>query len=343
MIASFGRDLLGAALHWSGAARAFVLAAQPTGAIILMYHSVAQDEAARFIAPQNRIAPALFARQMAFLAQRRRVVPLSLLVEDIVRGKSPAAGTVCITFDDGYLDNLTIAAPVLEKHRLPATLFLATGYVARAETQWADMLHWLFAHAGSRTLSLPARGLRRVNLAARNDRAAAYRLLHDHLLEAGHEQRTQLLGELAGQLAPAVKPPRLTLDWDEVRALRRRYPLFEVGGHTRDHIDLARHGGEAARLQITGCADDLRRELGMPPGHFSFPYARWCAETRAAVIAGGWTSAVGMGDGMGSGMRIAAGADRFAMPRLDAPPTMTQLGFKTSGAYPDTLSMLGAA
>lgn len=124
---SFRREAIGAAVYWSGIGRAFELAAQPTGAIILMYHSIAADDIAEFVDPPNRLSPAMFERQMAFLSEHRRVVPLSQVVEEIVSGASPSAGTVCITFDDGYLDNLNTAAPILEKHKLFATLFLATG------------------------------------------------------------------------------------------------------------------------------------------------------------------------------------------------------------------------
>jgi peptidoglycan/xylan/chitin deacetylase (PgdA/CDA1 family) len=245
---------------------------------------------------------------MAFLREARRVVPLSRLVDDIAAGISPPAGTVCITFDDGYRDNLTVAAPILEKYRLPATLFLATGYVERAETQWSDRLY---------RLSLPA---------------PEHRRLHARLLEASHDERVRLLDGLQA----AEKPPRLTLDWDEARRLCRRYPLFEIGGHTRDHLDLTRHPGEA-RAQIEGCALDLRRELGVEAQHFSFPYGRWCAETRRAVIGAGWRCAV-VTD---AAPRIGPASDRYAMARVEAPRSMTQLAFKTSGAYPGALALLG--
>jgi peptidoglycan/xylan/chitin deacetylase (PgdA/CDA1 family) len=264
-----------------------------TGAIILMYHSVAPDEAARYIEPANRVDPRTFERQMAFLASPRRVVALSELVDEIAAGRTPRAGTVCITFDDGYRDNLTVAAPILEKYRLPATLFLATGYVQRGEAQWSDTLHWL---------SPPK-----------------YRRLHAYLLEAGHEERMRVLDELPR----AEKPPRLMLDWDEARRLLRRYPLFEIGGHTRDHLDLTRHPGEA-RPQIEGCFEDLRRELGVETPHFSYPYGRWCAETRRAVIGAGWRSAVATEPAR----RIGRASDRYAMPRVQAPRSMTQLAFK---------------
>jgi peptidoglycan/xylan/chitin deacetylase (PgdA/CDA1 family) len=334
-IRSSGRDAVGAAVHWSGAGRAFEMAARPAGAIILMYHSVAPDAAAPYIKPANRIHPGVFERQMAFLAAERRVVALSELVDEIAAGRTPPAGTVCITFDDGYRDNLTVAAPILEKYRLPATLFLVTGYVERAETQPSDTLHWLLTHATSQTLSLPMLGLERASVGSRATQAA----VHAHLLESKHDPRVELLLEIKRQLAPAGKPPRLTLDWDEVRELRRRYPFFEIGGHTRDHIDLRRHRGQAAREQIAGCAEDLRRALGLQPRHFSYPYERWCAETRQAVIDAGWASAVGAG----APLRIEPGRDRYAMPRVEAPRTMTQLRFKTSGAYPGALALLGFA
>ena len=313
-LGAFGRAAVGAAVHWSGAGRAFEMATRPAGAIILMYHSVARDAEAGFVEPANRIAPRHFERQMAFLRARRRVVALSELVEDLVRGRTPPAGTVCITFDDGYRDNLSVAAPILEKYRLPATLFLATGYLERAETQWSDKLHWLFTHT--------------------NLGAALHSRLHLQLLEASHDERMRLLD----QFPAAGKPPRLMLDWDEARRLLRRYPLFEIGGHTRDHLDLTRHPGEA-RAQIEGCVEDLRRELGVEARHFSYPYGRWCAEARRAVIGAGWRCAVATG----AAGRIGPATDRYAMPRVEAPRSMTQLAFKTSGAYPGALALLGLA
>lgn len=334
---SLRREAAGVALYWSGMGRAFELAAQPTGAIILMYHSIAPDDTAAFVDPRNRLSPELFVRQMAFLAAHRRVVPLSQLVEQIASRNTPPAGTVCITFDDGYLDNLTTAAPVLAKHKLPATLFLATGYVERGETQWADALHCLFKFRTRDSLSVPCAGIESTDLASPAARDTARSLLHRHLLESSHDERTRVLKDAERQLAPAAQPPRLTMNWDEVRELRRRYPLFDIGGHTRGHVDLRARRGETARSEIAGCADDLRRELGLEARHFSFPYERWSEETRDIVIAAGWASALGMGDGL----RIRRESDRFAMPRVESPRTMTGLRFKTSGAFPGSLSLLG--
>ncbi len=265
------------------------------------------------------------------------MLSLSALVAQTSRGESPPAGSVCITFDDGYLDNLSIAAPILAKYRLPATLFLATGYVQRRETQWADVLYSLIFRRTANRLSLPELGLPIVDLESAIQNAAACRLLHRSLLEAEHEQRTQWFREIEYQLKPVGTEPRVTMNWDEAHALLTRYPLFEIGGHTRDHIDLRTHTGEVARGQIDGCAADLRRELGLEPQHFSFPYGRWRDSTRALVKASGWHSAVGAGDDL----RIGRESDQFAMPRIEAPRVMADFRFKTSGAFPGALLLLG--
>jgi len=330
-------NVAGALAHWSGAGRAFEMLARPGGAIILMYHSVALPPHARFVDPANRIAPECFEAQMKFLSQHRWVVSLSELMDRLERGESAPSGTVCITFDDGYLDNLTVAAPILESYRLPATLYLCTGYVQRGEAQWADVLHWTLASRTRDVLTVDGTPPIRVDLAAPAQRAAARGMLHRQLLESAPERRAELLADVQGQLRPAGEMPRLTLNWQDIEELRRHHPRIELGGHTRNHVDLRTHGGSLAQREIDGCSEDLRRELGAKPEHFSFPYERWCPETRKLVIAAGWRSAVGVG----SGFRIGAQSDRYAMPRVESPRSITELAFKTSGAYPGLLTIMG--
>ncbi|MEO7335112.1 MAG: polysaccharide deacetylase family protein [Caldimonas sp.] len=274
---------------------------------------------------------------MAFLSKHRRVVSLSELVELARADRSPPAGTVCITFDDGYLDNLEVAAPVLARYRLPATLFLATGYVERGEAQWADALHSVWRRRREHRLSLPELGVAAVDLSSQEASAKVRELLHRVFIEARREERERWLLALREQLKPEGSMPRLTMRWADARALLERHPLFEIGGHTRDHIDLRRHGDDVAQREINGCADDLRRELSLEHGHFSFPYGRWRDGARELVIREGWRSAVGAGHEV----RIGRGSDRFALPRVEAPRDMTAFRFVTSGAYPGALALLG--
>ncbi len=333
------REVADALVYWSGAGRVFEALAKPEGAIVLMFHSVADSEHAAYIDPPNRINPALFESQMAFLAKHRSVVSLPHMLAALRAGESPPSGTVCITFDDGYLDNLTEAAPILHKYGLPATVFLATGYVERGETQWADRLHTMLEQRTASGLRIPELGIDEADVGAGARRYGVTRKIHAALLTALYDERQRLLGEIERQLAPRTLGPRVTMTWDDARELQSKYPLFSFGGHTREHIDLRTHGGETARAQIEGCAQDIRRELGIESEVFSFPYGRWCAETQAIARDAGWKFAVGAGNDF----RIGASSDRFALPRVNAPKTMTELRFRTSGAYPASLRVLGLA
>jgi len=93
------------------------------GARILMYHRVAPGLAG----DQLTVRPEVFEQQMAYLARNCRVRSLSQVVDDIKHSRVQR-GDVAITFDDGYLDNLTHALPILKRHNLPATIFVTTAF-----------------------------------------------------------------------------------------------------------------------------------------------------------------------------------------------------------------------
>jgi peptidoglycan/xylan/chitin deacetylase (PgdA/CDA1 family) len=63
-----------------------------------------------------------------YFSTRFRVVALSEQVTGLQQGQE-MGGTLSITFDDGYLDNFQVAAPILQKYRLPATFFVSTGFL----------------------------------------------------------------------------------------------------------------------------------------------------------------------------------------------------------------------
>ena len=94
------------------------------GAIILMYHSVAENN------EFPTVKPADFKEQIEYLHEKKfNVIKLSALVGLINnRGKIPLK-TVCLTFDDGYRDNFLNVLPELKKYGFPATIFVSTALI----------------------------------------------------------------------------------------------------------------------------------------------------------------------------------------------------------------------
>ena len=319
-----------AGMYWTGMGSAYVMAKGVGGAIILTYHSVPPRGSQRWIDPRNSMRPEVFEAQMRFLSRNRRVVSINALVAMIRTERYICPGTVVLTFDDGYRDNLEIVAPILEEYHFPATLYLATGYVNRAESQWVDRLFTMFRSRTRHSIQvgLPDRGT--FDLREPSACRKAYSLIHDQLLARTHSGREELLGFVKEHLKPEYSAPRLTLTWEEIRILRRHYPLFDIGVHTSDHIDLTACCGEVAQLELRRSLEDVERELGRRADHFSFPYSRHNRETRSIVKQFGLCSALASG----ADCLINRSSDPYALPRINPPRSMSLFRFWTSGAYP---------
>jgi peptidoglycan/xylan/chitin deacetylase (PgdA/CDA1 family) len=78
-------------------------------------------------------SPAKFESFCRFFSRHFRVIPLAEQVAGS-RAGIDLGGTLSITFDDGYLDNVQVAAPILRKLQLPATFFVTTGFVGSCLT-----------------------------------------------------------------------------------------------------------------------------------------------------------------------------------------------------------------
>lgn len=88
--------------------------------IILCYHSVRPKD---FLA--YSISPALFEAHLAWLKQHCEIVDFA----QIAKGQPQKRPQVALTFDDGYLDNLEYALPLLQKYQMRATFFVTAGLI----------------------------------------------------------------------------------------------------------------------------------------------------------------------------------------------------------------------
>lgn len=112
---------------------------------ILMYHRVI-DPVSGQPRPTWNVPPARFEEQLSGLLRRGfDPWPLNRVLEHHEKGWKIPRRVFVVTFDDGYQNNLTQALPILQKLRVPATIFLATRYLDSAQPFPSD--DWLAAGA----------------------------------------------------------------------------------------------------------------------------------------------------------------------------------------------------
>jgi peptidoglycan/xylan/chitin deacetylase (PgdA/CDA1 family) len=301
-----------------------------SGAVILSYHSVASHETERWIDPTYHVCIDIFEEQMRFLAKKRNVISMDCLIDSIKENKSLPAGTTIITFDDGYLDSLTCSSAILKKYNLPATLYLPAGYIEREENQWIDELFVCFNDRAKDVLWIPEISTEPIEL---NDPASAwktYTRISKCFIGITYDQRSTLLDSIKKQLGPVSIPPKLTMNWNEVRALVRDNGAITIGSHTFNHTDLSSLDDNEIINEIRISTEVIERETGKRPLHFSCPYSRTVDDLPEILKKFGYMSSVS--DNFHA--LINSRSDPFLIGRIPAPVSLSRLAHYTSGAYP---------
>jgi len=284
--------------------RSFAFAHVGGTALVLIYHRVtdlATDPQLLAVSPAN------FDAQMRLLARDYHPISLAELVDGLkhrrVRDRS-----VVVTFDDGYADNLLEAAPILEKHGVPATVFVCSGYLGGTREFWWDELERVLLRpdAGNTWNVLEPDAL--PIHAEYREAAARLRSLSPVDREAG----LQTLRELAG-LDATPRPTHRQLTAEQVAELDA-HPGIDVGAHTVNHAVLSARPVDEQRVEIESDRDELARLCGHPIPTFSYPYGSledYSAETVELVSAAGFDGACSNHTGV-----VKPWTDRFRIPRV---------------------------
>jgi peptidoglycan/xylan/chitin deacetylase (PgdA/CDA1 family) len=284
--------------------------------VVLMYHRIADP---RGTDPFNLcVTPERFAQQMDVLARFGRVMRLTELADALSAGRLPRRAAV-VTFDDGYVDNLEVAKPVLQRFGLPATVFMTAGDIGRAREFWWDELEGLLLQPGalSRELRIDQAGIEwdlgeqatyteadRVCDAGwgfdeppRGARQKVFRDVYYRLWPLGHAERLEVLDRLlaAAGRAPMVRPERRAMTPAEMCKLAHG-GLIEVGAHTVTHPYLPARPADEQRREAVESRARLREILDHDVTSFAYPYgAHDEAVVRAVADAGFKRACVCMG------------------------------------------------
>ena len=289
-------------------------------AVVLMYHRIAAPP--RFDPWRLSVSPERFEAQLRALRSFADIVPLDDLPR-AMRKRRDGRAALAITFDDGYLDNLVVAKPMLDRYGAPATVFLATTCIERGGRYWWDhlvdivygpgilpeelrvegpqgLLEWRGARSGADASS-------RVRT-----RQALLDLLWSTLVRLNDDARRALLASLdqwAGNPRP-VDPAAMPMAPDQVSELVAG-GLIRVGAHTATHAWLPTLGHEQALAELRQSRHDCGRLAGIEPGCFAYPFGAYDQRTVEWVRAAGFELAVTSDGGL-------AWADRdpLALPRI---------------------------
>lgn len=239
-----------------------------------------------------------------------QVLPLDQAMRLMGEGRLPARAAA-ITFDDGYADNLTEAVPVLRRHGVTGTFFIAASFLDGGR-MWNDTVAEALRRCRADHLDLRDLGLEDHALHDWPARRLALARVLNHAKYLPQPDRQRLVDEIAQRVGEPL-PDNLMMSTAQLEALRDAG--MQVGGHTLTHPILARIDDRQAREEIAGGKARLEEILGQPLELFAYPngvpgrdYGRKHVDIiRQAGFRAAFTTAAGA---------ARLGSDPFQMPRF---------------------------
>ena len=241
---------------------------------VVLYHGVVAGSGKGFRPGHELfVTQETFLRQLRFLRRHFEVVSVRQMMERVRNGAPAERPTVAVTFDDGYVNNLAIASPLLQEEGVPATFFLATDLIGTVQPSWWARV----AAAASKcqqmvTVAWPT-GPTTYALARVPEKQRLIRDAHRQAMLVSNGTGESVAGvvEAAAGVPSASTEAFRFMDWTQVRALAAK-PLFELGSHSCTHRVLSRLSDAELDRELSESKARIKAEVGVTVDFMAYPY-----------------------------------------------------------------------
>ena len=233
---------------------------------ILVYHRVLPEE--DYLRPG---VPSVsgFSWQMELIARNYNVIPLGEAVQRLKENRLPPRAA-CITFDDGYADNYELALPILNKWKLPATVYVSTSFLDGGR-MWNDTIIESIRFFPNEELLLDSIIDHPVDLSSKAKRLKAVEEIIGHTKYLDQSERQEFADNLESMLrrSGVTLPDNLMLTTQQLQNLHQKG--VNIGGHTVTHPILLELSEEDAKREIADGRDQLQSLIQDDVDHFAYP------------------------------------------------------------------------
>jgi len=266
------RDFLARCMHWSAAT--FLLDRLPPRnmLLVLVYHRIGNPNEDLFDPGVFSATGEQFSEQIRHLKRKVSLVTLEeaqAFVEGNLKDRTPQY-RVLITFDDGYLDNYSVAFPILRAHDVQGVFFLSTGLIGSDAVPWWDEIAFLVKTARKRQFALRYPAEMRINL-GKEELSGAIRKIMNLYKRTENEDPRRFIQELKEQTSAEDLPQtgRRFLNWDEAKSMIEGG--MAIGSHCHSHSILSQLQAEQQDFELTHSRALLTEKLGIGIDSIAYP------------------------------------------------------------------------
>ncbi|PCJ27275.1 MAG: hypothetical protein COA96_03570 [SAR86 cluster bacterium] len=235
------------------------------------YHRIGSPDATQFDPNVFSCTAANFEKHLLYYKKEFRLIDINELCQ-LAKTKSPINEKLAlITFDDGYIDNFTVALPLLKKHNMSAVFFLPTEFIGNMQIPWWDEAAWLIKSCTNDSVKLS--NWSKPIVIDRSHLHISIREVLKCLKAEDNISMKEKLSELYDvlQIEEGKSPndERLFLNWDEVKELCAAG--MGIGSHSNSHKILSHLPLAEQKQEILVSIQVLQEKLNMRVSAFAYP------------------------------------------------------------------------
>jgi peptidoglycan/xylan/chitin deacetylase (PgdA/CDA1 family) len=241
---------------------------------ILAYHrifpnSYIPDQRSSFY--RLGITESLFEEHIRYITQHHNCLTFNDAAS-FMQNRTLPKDCVMITFDDGYKDNMNIALPIMEKYKVPFTVYVCTGFIDKKASLWWYEVESIIMRLKTIDIKLGVHTFKR-DLNEAFEKISLIEEVNNIFKTSSIQDQTKYIEQFR-----AISDLKFTyhkdfLTWDELRAFSK-HPLVTIGAHTVHHPALACLNPNEMHEEIFLSKIRLEEELRIPVNHFAFPFGK---------------------------------------------------------------------
>ena len=233
---------------------------------VLCYHRIAEND--KILNKNNPLSGLevhqdIFEEQVMFLKKKFKILSLNELKKHIEQKKDDFV--ISITFDDGYLDNINLALPILEKHNVPATIFVITRFLEKNDFMW-----WYFLWENLNNQKFIYINSQKIYLKNEADMINWYGILSKEVINLNYREQKDYLDKVFGnQFNFDYKD--LIFDFDQLADLSKNN-LIEIGSHTLTHAKLTSLNNDEIFKELSVSKKIIEEKIKKKVNFLAYPY-----------------------------------------------------------------------
>lgn len=308
---------------------------------ILAYHRVIPTDALDSYPLDPELisaTPTQFEWQMRYLREHLNPVSLTKVIAHLDAGNPLPQSAVAVTFDDGFADTYRYAFPILKRYRIPATIFVSTGYVDSQEPFWFELAAYLVYRVSPGALQVHD-GRTFPNGESHNERTASLRQLQGILKDLPNFERVALIDRwtraFSARIAHDTTFHSLPISWQQIHDMASCG--IEFGSHTVTHPNLTRLPDQELFQELSESKRSLETHLQRPIESLAYPIGTLSAFDQRVTSA---TERTGFKLGVTylSGANLMKQFSRFELHRHGIGRSMTPSYFRALMSLPSWLN-----